>query len=373
MKKLLYFSYLAGIVLVACYSYKKPDYNFDMLPYIALVVKMDNKDIRSVHRITYQSVWEKVPPGTYRRLTDSVNPFRRKMSEDPLFFSSQLPFYMIKPFYTGLIYLFYKTGLSLPHATVMPSILAYLLTGLLLLHWLENYLSLSSAVVTSLFTLFSAPFLGAARMSTPDLLSGLFLFSAFYFILEKPKTLPLFLLLALSVFTRVDNIIGSICLLTLFAFTSGKEKISLWQYLSLLILLVLCYFSITISTRSFGWSPLFYPSFRASDPHFRNGLSTLIEGLYYSHSLLLLFVLVLLLLSYPPFRSDQFRSDHFRSDRSFILVILGIIVIRLMLYPDPADRYFLAYYLAALILIVRRWQLKGVLSETLPITSPPKS
>lgn len=369
MKKLLYLAYFSGIFLVACYSYRTPEYNFDMLPYIALVVKMENKDIPTIHRATYQSVRENVPPEIYQRLTDSVNPYRKKMKENAAYFFGQLPFYMIKPFYTALIYLFYKAGSSLPHATVLPSIIAYLLTSLLLLYWLEKYLSLAPAVILGLLILFSSPFLAVARMSTPDGLSALLLFSAVYFILEKPAPLPLFLLLAASLFARLDNVIACFGLLTLSLFAEGNRKISLRLYFSITIALALCYFLITLSTRSFGWSPFFYNSFRAAGSHFPNWLSYVKEGLYYSHLVPLFLLFVLLLI---PFSRDSWIARRHGAaasqaagpdngfDRSLTLVLLAILIARFLLYPDPADRYYIAYYEIALILLVRKLCLSEV-------------
>ena len=122
---LVYFTFLVCLLPVAYFTYKHPAYNFDMLGYMALVVRMDQtKDLGKVHTITYENARRIVPAEEYKKLTETPA-FRKKFASDPLQFQKILPIYSVKPLYIGMCWLFYKAGFSLPAATVMPSILAY--------------------------------------------------------------------------------------------------------------------------------------------------------------------------------------------------------------------------------------------------------
>src|ERR1700722_1366719 len=162
--------YFFVLLVAAFYSFKKPEYNWDMLPYMALVLKADNADIKTVHDLIYQKAKQNLPSLTYQNLA-GANDYRKKMSEDALAFNNQLPFYVVKPLYVWVVYMFYKSGFSLTASTILPSIFAFLLCGILLYYWLKKYIGEVYASGMSLFVMLSPPILSTARLSTPDLLS----------------------------------------------------------------------------------------------------------------------------------------------------------------------------------------------------------
>jgi hypothetical protein len=83
--------YFFIIFLVAAYSFKKPEYNWDMLPYMALVLKADHIDTDSIHKLVYYSARKGLPEISYGQLTNPSNGYRKKMSENSGAFSRQLP------------------------------------------------------------------------------------------------------------------------------------------------------------------------------------------------------------------------------------------------------------------------------------------
>jgi hypothetical protein len=354
--------YFFCISLVAFYSYKKPEYNWDMLAYMALVVKMGDKNINEIHSITYESAKENIPAEAYQRLTDSSNAYRKKMKESPADFYQQLPFYIVKPLYVIFVYAFYKTGFSLPASTVLPSIVAYFLIGILLLYWLQKCLAVFYAATASLLVMLSPPVLAVARMSTPDCLSALLMFSAFYFIVEKPRFIAMFILLTASVFARVDNIIVFSAILFLLVFANKKEfRISAARYIFMLLLLIVFYFCITSTARNFGWNILYYPSFlhylnlsRGFHTSFsvREYLkliySAVVTGLY--HSYIAFFLLMVSLMFY---KNGIIHFSRLGFEKLFSVTIVIVIAIRFVLHPDISDRFYIAYYLMIIILFVR--------------------
>jgi hypothetical protein len=245
--------YFLLICCIAVFAYKKPHYNWDMLAYTALVVRMDNSDIKTIHDITYNSAKENLPEREYGYLIG--NESRKKLADSPEEFYKLLPFYAIKPLYTGIVYLFYKTGFSLPMATVMPSIFSYLLMGVLLYYWLKNYLNPLMTFLISLLIMYSGFMISIARESTPDALSAFLLFAAFYFIIQKPAVVFLTLLLTLSIFARLDNVITATVIVCLLFFSKKSPiTISIKQFSFILFLFILACFSIQHS-----YSLLIYP------------------------------------------------------------------------------------------------------------------
>jgi hypothetical protein len=117
--------YLLCITLVAVYCYVKPLYNWDILPYTAVVLKMDGYNAKAAHDSSYQLARKNIPGKNYDQLADSTDIFRNKMLTDADAFNQQLAFYVVKPLYNGMGWVAYKAGVSLPHATVVPSVIAF--------------------------------------------------------------------------------------------------------------------------------------------------------------------------------------------------------------------------------------------------------
>jgi len=354
--------YFFCIGLVTFYSLKKPEYNWDMLPYMALVLKMEHKNIDEMHSLTYESAKQNIPAEAYQKIIDSTNIYRKKMKDSAANFYQQLPFYIIKPLYVLTVFAFYKIGFSLPASTILPSVFSYLFIAMFSLYWLKNYLNFFLAAVISLLVMLSAPMLTVARMSTPDCLSAFLLLSAFYFIIHKPVFIIAFIFLAISVFARLDNIIAFAAIIFLFIFSNKKEfKFSLPRNMIILLLLATCYFCVTSSVQGFGWSMLYYPSF----VHYLNLLrgfhasfsihdylkiiySNAVTGLYHAHIIVFFLMNVLI---FCKKKIEGFSLLNF--DQLFALIMMVVIVIRFLLQPDISDRFYIAYYLITIILLVR--------------------
>ncbi|HET6768513.1 MAG TPA: hypothetical protein VFH08_13975, partial [Chitinophagaceae bacterium] len=139
-----------------------------MLGYMALVVKMDRQhSIDEIHEITYSSARQNIPEDAYQKLTDTIS-YRKKFATQPAEFSKIFPNYIIKPLYTWLCRIFYTNGISLPLATVLPSVISYLFLGLFLFHWLSKYIQTGIAFLGGLLLMSSTFITSIARLSTPD-------------------------------------------------------------------------------------------------------------------------------------------------------------------------------------------------------------
>ena len=356
--------YFLCLFLIAMYAYMRPLYNWDMFGYMALVIQKKHKDVNEIHQKTYASVKAIVPEANYS-LQIAGNDRRKKWAAHPNEFYSILPFYAIKPAYVELVNLAYKTGLSLPVSTVLPSIAAYLFMGFLLFYWLANYLNILFAFLASLFIMYSEPLISLARLSTPDALSALFLLCSFYFIVERPSLKWLFSFMTLSIFTRLDNIIPCVCILS-FLFIAGNwhKKIRPRSYIILLSAFVVFYFAITaVTLRAFDWNVLYYPTFirhlnLSGTEYAHFSLTGYLELLYsrlitsllhYNAPLFFLFLLLLLLPSGPGPRKFTF-------DQQLAILSAMIILFKFILFPDLSDRFNIPYYLLFIILFVKRYK-----------------
>ena len=65
---LAYFVFIAALLPASFYAIKHPSYNWDMLGYMALVLKIEQKDFRQVHQVVYTSAKENTASFQYRLL-----------------------------------------------------------------------------------------------------------------------------------------------------------------------------------------------------------------------------------------------------------------------------------------------------------------
>src|SRR5438034_3353001 len=110
--------YAMVVFCAAAWSFKRPAYNWDILAYMGVILLYDNADPKTIHHTVYSVAKEKIPVVYYSRLTDASNGYRNGVAQNPDRFYSQLPFYVVKPLYTRLAWIFYKMGVGLVMATV---------------------------------------------------------------------------------------------------------------------------------------------------------------------------------------------------------------------------------------------------------------
>ncbi|MGN6166457.1 MAG: hypothetical protein ACTHOF_18140 [Flavisolibacter sp.] len=353
--------YFFSILLIGIYCFKKPFYNWDLLPYTALVLKMDHYNAKQAHDLAYQFAKENIPAKNFQQLTDSTHSYRNSMYNDAEAFNGQLPFYVVKPLYTTLIYLFYKSGIDLPHATLFPSLLAYLLIGLLLFHWLSRYLSQVATCIVALLVMISPPLIEVAKTSSPDCLSAFCLFASFYFIIEKPFLKIAFVFMMISVFVRLDNILTCLLILSVIFFSKRWDrKISFSNFFFMILSLLAVYIFISSMANQYGWSIFFYNNFASrlhpvygSGEHFslksygRVMYEHLLNGIKHSYITIFMTLLVLIFSKVSNLKNISFNH-------LFALLIPLILLLRFILYPDISDRFYIAFYLIIIILLTKK-------------------
>ena len=364
---LIYLAFFICLLPAAIYTYKNPSYNFDMLGYMALVVKMDKPhSFEEIHKITYESARLNVPSEYYTKLTDTFS-YRKKFAAEPLEFKKVLPNYIVKPLYLWSSLAFYKCGFTLPVATVLPSIVSYLLIGIFLFHWIRKYISSGFAFVAALLIMYSTFATAIAKLSTPDCLSAFFILLSAYFILEKRNLLLMSLFMLLSVYARVDNVIYCFFILSFLTFNKKWKQISLPKYLLMLVILLIAYISIMLPVKEFGWNIFYYNEYAkhidytrdfdqsmSTSSYFSLIYSKLVTAFVSTHFTLFLFLGLLVMVE----RNFSFKRLSF--DQTFLLLLAAITSFRFLLLPDLSDRFYFGFYLIILVLLVRKFSVKNL-------------
>jgi hypothetical protein len=360
---LLHFLFVLCLLPAVIFSYRHADYNWDMLGYMAVVIKMDGvKDFNKIHDATYKIAKENVPTKEYNRLVDTSGP-RARFATDPLFFKRVLPIHVVKPLYLWCVYLFYKAGFNLPLATAMPSVISYIFIGLLLFIWVKNYLDTAVAFLSALLVMYSSFMLAAARISSPDTISAFFLLATFYFILERPNIWLMFLFSLLAILSRVDNLITCFFMISFLAF-SGKwdKRISKGYYFLMLLILGGEYLAIILPIRQFGWSLTYYWEY-ARHMNFNRDfdkplslsdyssymVSKIVTALVSSHFVFFTFLATLIVSQPLPKKSYTLTFDQL-----LILLLMMVVLVRFILLPDLSDRFYISLYLLILIVLIRK-------------------
>lgn len=359
---IVHLAFLACLLPAAAYLYKNPAYNFDMLGYMALVIRMDKVHaIEEIHHITYTSAAQNVPLEEYEKLTETP-PYRKRFETDPSEFKKILPNYIVKPLYTWFCWIFYKIGFPLPKATVLPSLIAFLALGSFLFHWISKYLNTAFAFLGTGLLMYSTPVTAVARLSTPDCLSALFLVLAIYFILHRKSITLMFLSFLLSILARVDNIITCFFIVSFLTFIKKWKSITLKQYVMMMAILIAAYFAVIFPVTKFGWSIFYYSQYARHIDYSRDfddavTLSSYISLFYRkliiafgsTHFTFFAFLGLLVLIR----KKSTFKNLNL--DQAFLLVLFAIGLFKFILLPDLSDRFYLGFYLIILILLIRKF------------------
>jgi hypothetical protein len=202
------FALVGLIAVVAVFNVWRtpPQYNWDLLPYVAIAKSYDIASTEELHRAAYDLAEESVPPERYRALTLGDAPYRITLARNSDLFAQVLPFYRVKPLYPFLLHVLDRAGVHPVLAGVWLSRLAYLAIAVLLGWWCARHLP---PVVTALcvpIVLSSGFVVGLSGWFTPDALSTLVMLAATILIVEGHGRVG-WLTMAFAVVVRPDNLV----------------------------------------------------------------------------------------------------------------------------------------------------------------------
>lgn len=260
MRIIIQTSFWVLLFLGIIYAGLRPNYNWDMVAYMGCVVKINTSDSEALHKKTYEILRQEL--GDER--TDwmsSGNNYRETMESDHKAFSENLPFYTIRVVYLAIVSFFFKLGIPLSFATVLPSLISVFLIILIIYRVLNKELNNTFvASIVSIIILFLPQVISLARLSTPDALSTFLLLLITVMYVYNSNWFLIFLIMSLSIMTRTDNIIWCGLLLFFETFFPSDKK-NKWLVISFGVGLLLIYFGLNVVHKNGGWEILFYHSF----------------------------------------------------------------------------------------------------------------
>lgn len=145
---------------------QRPYYNWDMFPYMALLLEERGTPFDSTHREVYRQAASQMPPHDFHAISSRQPVLRDNAGA----FHNILPYYRVKPGYTLMATGLARAGVPTLMATWLPSILSYGLLCLVLYLWSRNVSPPPAAALFTLVAGLSPPMIDLARYSSPDML-----------------------------------------------------------------------------------------------------------------------------------------------------------------------------------------------------------
>ena len=366
-KTFLYTFYSVFLFVFTLYIAVEPYYNMDMLAYMAIVEEWkEDATADEIHKNTYSRTKAILPPEQFKDLSEGTD-YRRHLWQQPASFHEQLAFYVIKPLYLGLVYLFYTGGVDLIFATILPSLISFFFIGLLLLYWFDKIFS-SPWLSTwfSIFIITSVPFVTLGKTSAPDAMSTLFILVACFLFIEKASLWRSSLFFILAIATRPDNVIFVFMIFLIPLFGKWNKKVPYTRLIFCLLLFFLTYYIPTLFLQNVSWATLFHHAFISrvlyplSDPptleasaYLKVVLDNLVHQTFFARSQLMFIVFFTGLIWWKRLRVLDFNIPGWSFNEVFMLIIVLTIGVRFILFPAFLDRFMAPFLFLSTILFLK--------------------
>lgn len=341
---------LSGVVLL------KPAPFWGMVPYMGCVISYDQNDPQFIHETTYNEFEKHATSLMKEKILLRPDAFCRDMQTNSDHFTQQFVFYKIKFLYVFISYIFFKCGIPLYYAVLVPMSLSLFFTGLILFQWLKRYYSLLFSAVFILLLLTASFNIQTFRIASPDAMAGTFMLASVFSLIERRSYFLFSMFLILTVLTRPDAIFFELVLsflLACFYFKSAKERITLT--IILMALTGIIYFLKDVT----GYDPIttFYCSFihMVTDPAtlkidltFQMYSYGVKDGLIRSLSMPRLYVFIGLILLCMVRRTQLEKVNWLVS-----LAIALAFIVRMFFHPLFEDRYlFMSMDILIVLLLI---------------------
>jgi hypothetical protein len=200
--------FATGMGLLCRLVWTNPYYNWDSLPYSALV-QVNSSDPVTLHRAAYGLIDAEAPEQISREFhsPERYPNYRGDMAGNPWHFAEQLPLYSVKTFYILVLKAVHSLGPSTLTAMRMVSLLSYAILGVVLFLWMRRWAGSLLAAVGTCFVLSTAEFLGTGAETTPDAFFAALSLLALYLIFAEKKIFPALCLLAVLPLIRSDGLV----------------------------------------------------------------------------------------------------------------------------------------------------------------------
>ena len=342
MKKPLYYVSIPAILLiVSVYLYQKPAYNWDIFPYMALVMDEATTPFDSTHRLVYREAEFRMPANDYNAMSQR----QPVLKADPAAFHEILKYYQIKPAFILFIQFLHFIGFNLLAATYFPSILSYFLIGTLLFFWMQRIFPLPYAALATLLIAASSFLVTPARLSSPDMLCA-FVTMAGLFLMTEAAILPGLIITGLAIFIRPDAIILFL-LLNLALYKKKVIKPPVALILSVAAILTIFLLVDPGMLREFLFTKTEYSPSWNTGTAFANYLSSLWYGLSsLLNSQIPFFTFMALITLYIHLAYKQMFDGPWTL---LMIVVIFTFFFQYLLHPQTEDRFLISCYLLIVI------------------------
>jgi len=257
-------AYILSAIYVVWLGFTQPYMNWDIVTYTGTVLSWKYKDAQTLYTATAELLKAELPDWVYKQVwLDS------ELTQNAKAFAQQLPFYTVKPLYTGSMGLLHKLGATLTASSWIISALS--MAGLLALMlflppkrlhliWLPG--------IAALLWLGPWPMADLARFSTPDALSLFLVMAAAASWLRWKNWLLLALLGMLATLARPDCML----LVAMLGFASllplaGSYRLKPWQGVIVIGAAITTYIASNLLMGGYGWEKLFVYNFLEKTPY----------------------------------------------------------------------------------------------------------
>ncbi len=374
---ILYFAFFT--IFLFTQALKNPSNNWDMIAYAGSVKSFETDDKKEIHDFAYSELKQYVDAETFQELTTS-SAYRETLYKDPESFKQVLPWYQIRPVYTGLLYAINKAGVNIYFASYLISAVAVFI-GL----WIF-YLAFRPHIAATFW--FAVPFFVVlngtpkiAHFSSPDGLAFLWTSILAYFFIRRHK---LFLwILPLSIFVRTDMIFLVALFLAYLFWSYSKERrksIRIHQKPKLRIIKTLrgsvvaagvaslaIYLVINAIYGNYGWATVFhlmfidrinYPADTVVHVEFMQYIKIVMQNLpsMLQNNAFDLFVGIFILLMALLLNLNEIRKSFvsLMSQRIDALMVISFlfVIIHYVIFPEDDSRFFIGQYLIGLLVFL---------------------
>jgi hypothetical protein len=339
--------YASFSFILSAAAFMRPLPTFDRYLYAGAVASLGYTDPVIIHRIARAEFDVQPSPFNFNNVADE--PYFADVRDNPFHFAQQMGLFRVKLAYIAAGYAFWRAGLPILVGLRLISAGCLFAVALSVLAWTHD--GLLSCVL-----LLTPPVLSMGRMVTADPLSTVMIFLALFAFAGRRVLLSICLLLA-SILVRIDN---SVLVLVLLAWMVWNRQIRFLVGGASAALSVLAAFFINHVAGLYEWRVVMQHGFvkPEADPlthpvkiNFAGYLHALagLRAIPYTSMTVFLFVAIVAWKLLPQ-----------SSILSKLLPVVGIsIAIRLIIFPNFDDRYFVWAYLLAAVALIYAYRARG--------------
>ncbi len=356
------------LVAIAAIGLKKPEYNWDMAPYVAAAIQTNGEDTASLHKKTWDMIEARASENQVYKL-QAGNPYNLHLYQNPDDFVSMLPMYEVKVAYISAIRALGKIAGPVD-ATIWISVFSAMALGMICLIWMQTggFIQASPIVIAVLLL---AGFFYMPRIATPDIMFAALCLGGIYLLLRSRDLAALPLLFA-AYLVRPDNIIFLFAL-CLAAVAFNLKKIGLFAHFGVA---VATYFWITSGNDHPGWWAHFYFSnveiqntMTGFHPDF--SLTEYLNGIVRGISVSLQNnnwpkLMIILVFGWALLAREGKLPD--RRASAMLVAIILCFGGKFITFPLPDDRTYFVYVVAFAMILLETWKPRLDVGDTAKAT-----